>query len=193
MLISDILEKIFKNLGIENANEKFQANRIGNRLKKLCDDKVGRPPKSLLVKAIEAKCKQLKCKNSNLIFSDTFQILLEYNERESFYFDREAKRFVIFLPLNLKPSKGKPLGIREKNKQFDVICRGLGLLYSAVASLEIEYRGENNVLNEDLKECRNFLYNHLNAKAGKKSESFDKIANVITKFIPEILENNLVF
>jgi len=186
-----VLREILGKLGINNDwKEVAWATTAEVRLKNFCE-KAGKSPSiSSLLKAMEAKCKKLKDKNLNPIFPESFHIaLLEDNdEHEWFYFDPEARKFVFFLPEHIKLGE-KYLGIRKESELNEIKYRGFGLLYSAVLSLEIEYNCFNDILKKDINECHNFLHDHLNAKRGKRSESFNNRANIITMLMPHILKH----
>ncbi|MCL1956002.1 MAG: hypothetical protein FWF63_01645 [Fibromonadales bacterium] len=185
-----ILRDILKKLGINNDwKEVAWAISAEARLKNFCEDAGKSPSISLLLKSLEAKCKKLKDKNLHPIFPETFHlVLLEDNDdNEWFYFDPEARKFVFFLPAHLKLNENKSL--KKESELREIQYRGFGLLFSAVITLEMEYNCENDILKKDVKECHNFLHDHLNAKRGKKSESFNNRANIITMLVPHILKH----
>jgi len=182
-----ILREILGKLGLNNDwKEVAWAITAEVRLRNFCE-KIGKSPTiSALLKAMEAKCKTLKDKNLKPIFPESFHVTLleDTDEHEWFYFDPDARKFVFFLPEHLKLSESKSLA--KENELREIKYRGFGLLYSAVLSLEIEYSCLNDILNRDINECHNFLHDHLNAKRGKKFESFNHRANIITMLVSHI-------
>jgi len=188
------LRDILIKLGISNDwKEVAWATTAEVRLKNFFEKAGESSNISSLLRAMEAKCKTLKDKNLKPIFPETFHIafLEDNDEHEWFYFDPEARKFVVFFPehLNLKHGESKSLGIRKESELREIKYRAVGLLYGAVLSLEIEYNCFNDILKKDINECHNFLHDHLNAKRGKKFESFDNRAHIITMLITNILKH----
>jgi len=156
-----ILREILIKLDMNNDwKEVAWASTAEVRLKNFCEHFGKSPSISLLLKAMEVKCKKLKDKNLKHIFPETFSItLLEDNdEHEWFYFDPEARKFVFFFPEHLKHGDSKSVGIRRESELQEIKYRGFALLYSAVLSLEMEYGCENDILKKDINECHNFLH-----------------------------------
>jgi len=164
------LDYLLKNLNIHKSkNEKEWAKSAESHFKNFYK-MVKKQPISSFLRAMEVKCREL-----HPVFPESFMILVETSKSEAkdgwCVFSKEAKEFVIFLP----KSKYK----KKESEKRDIVAHEFGHLYSTLVSLEKKYEKDDFTKKE--KECRDFLYNNLEAK--REEEPFNNRADIIRVFV----------